>query len=262
MSLYIFSAGRTKVARPLWIALAGMPSYFAVAGSCTKETPPAPSTARRPSVPSVPLPERMTAIAFSPVSSARDRRNVSIGILCPRRLARTAELERTVEDGHFPVRRDDIDMIGLNCHLVVGLDDRDVCDPLEDLRKHARMARVEVGHQDKRHAAIGRNFLKEEFESFESTGRCTDTNDRKTGFHIGFLYGLRAFSRSSGFFWFGGLLHSHLLIFASLPLQGFSIIIWFGHPGIVGSPLWHCIHRELRCRGHGRFYNGQYCFLG
>jgi hypothetical protein len=48
------------------MTLFGMPSYFAEAGSCTSETPPDPSIARSPSVPSVPVPERMIPIACSP----------------------------------------------------------------------------------------------------------------------------------------------------------------------------------------------------
>jgi hypothetical protein len=36
-----------------------MPSYLAVDGSCTMQTPPAPWIARRPRVPSLAVPERM-----------------------------------------------------------------------------------------------------------------------------------------------------------------------------------------------------------
>ncbi len=65
------------------MALLGMPSYLADAGSCTNTAPPPPCTARRPSVPSDPVPDRMTAAALSPESSARERKKKSMGILAP-----------------------------------------------------------------------------------------------------------------------------------------------------------------------------------
>ena len=44
------------MAYPAWIALDGIPSYLAEAGSCTSDIPAAPMMARNPSVPSVPVP--------------------------------------------------------------------------------------------------------------------------------------------------------------------------------------------------------------
>ncbi len=43
----------------------GMLSNRAVSGSCAKTVPPASRTAAAPNVPSVPVPDRMTAIAAS-----------------------------------------------------------------------------------------------------------------------------------------------------------------------------------------------------
>ncbi len=48
------------------MALRGMPSYFAVRGSCTTTRPPAPLIERTPSVPSVPVPERTMQMDLSP----------------------------------------------------------------------------------------------------------------------------------------------------------------------------------------------------
>ena len=78
------AGGVTLVQDPATAKYDGMPSYLAVAGSCTRVTPPAPRMARKPSVPSVPVPERMMPMAFSCWSSASDRRKASIGIRCPR----------------------------------------------------------------------------------------------------------------------------------------------------------------------------------
>ena len=80
----ICSTGSTWVEKPALIALLGIPSYFAVDGSCTSVMPPAPRMARKPNVPSVPVPERMMPIALSPQSSASERKNASIGMRMPR----------------------------------------------------------------------------------------------------------------------------------------------------------------------------------
>ena len=60
------SGGRQKSAQPLSIALRGMPSYFAVAGSCANVMPPASLIALRPKVPSVPVPDSTMPIARGP----------------------------------------------------------------------------------------------------------------------------------------------------------------------------------------------------
>ena len=50
----------------------GIPSYLAVSGTWTKVTPPTALIARRPRVPSEPVPERITPTARSSYSSAID----------------------------------------------------------------------------------------------------------------------------------------------------------------------------------------------
>ena len=76
--------GATISASPESIALRGMPSNFAVAGSCTNTTPPFSLMARNPSVPSEPMPERITPMLCSCRSCARERRKKSIGKRSPR----------------------------------------------------------------------------------------------------------------------------------------------------------------------------------
>lgn len=48
------------------MALLGMPSKRAVSGSWTTTMPPAPLMALIPRVPSLPVPERITPMLFSP----------------------------------------------------------------------------------------------------------------------------------------------------------------------------------------------------
>ena len=106
------------------------------------------------------FPRRLLLSLSRRASSARDRRNVSIGILCPRSRPGTPSWSVPWKMVSSRLGRDDIDMVGLNCHLVICFDNRDACDPLQDLREHARVAGVEMGDEDKRHAAVCGDFLK------------------------------------------------------------------------------------------------------
>ena len=80
----ITSGARMKSTSPVPTAETGMPSYRAVSGSCTTQRPPCSLIARRPLVPSAPVPERMTLAAFSAWSSAKLSRKSSIGRRSPR----------------------------------------------------------------------------------------------------------------------------------------------------------------------------------
>ncbi len=102
-------------------------------------------------------------------------------------LGRKAELEHTVKYSHLAVWRNDIDVVRLNRHLVCGLDNRYSGNPLQDLREHACVAGIEMGNQDKRHPAVGRDLLKENLKRLEAAGRCTNGDDRKTAFTTGFF---------------------------------------------------------------------------
>ena len=71
--------GRTKSTHPEAMALRGMPSCGADSRSWTKTMPPSALIALAPSVPSEPVPERITPTALPPRASASVRRNESIG---------------------------------------------------------------------------------------------------------------------------------------------------------------------------------------
>ena len=60
-----------------------MSPFFADAGSCAKTIPPSASIARRPRVPSEPMPDRITPMAWLPCTSARVFRKESIGMCAP-----------------------------------------------------------------------------------------------------------------------------------------------------------------------------------
>jgi len=71
--------GATKSATPAVMALRGIESNLAELGSCASVTPPASWIARRPAVPSVPMPENTTPAAACPFSAASARKKESIG---------------------------------------------------------------------------------------------------------------------------------------------------------------------------------------
>ena len=77
------SGGRTKSTQPLLSALCGMPEYLADTASWAKVMPPSALISSSPSVPSEPLPDRITPMAPAPRSAASDWRKRSIGRFRP-----------------------------------------------------------------------------------------------------------------------------------------------------------------------------------
>ena len=75
----ISSGGRTRSIAPLAIALCGMPACWADCSSWANVRPPAALISEMPSVPSDPVPERITPIADGPCTAASDRRKWSTG---------------------------------------------------------------------------------------------------------------------------------------------------------------------------------------
>ncbi len=61
------------------MALCGMPPNDAVASSWTITSPSAALMADTPTVPSLPVPDRITPTALSPWSSASERKHASMG---------------------------------------------------------------------------------------------------------------------------------------------------------------------------------------
>jgi hypothetical protein len=75
------AGGATMSAQPAAMALLGIESNCAVSGSCTRQA--AHRLDRlQPSVPSDPMPERITAMARSPCALARDENSTLIGSAC------------------------------------------------------------------------------------------------------------------------------------------------------------------------------------
>ena len=107
------STGATTSARPASIALRGMPSNLADVGACTNAAPAFSLIARSPSVPSEPMPEgsrRCCAPAGPRRASERRSRWAGSGPAA----TPAAQVQLAVQDRHVLVRRDDVDVIGLD----------------------------------------------------------------------------------------------------------------------------------------------------
>ena len=74
MASAISSGASTWSTVPVASALSGMPLNWAVSGLSQNTTPPARLTSWMPRDPSLPVPERTTAMARSPASCASDRK--------------------------------------------------------------------------------------------------------------------------------------------------------------------------------------------
>src|SRR5690349_7822574 len=94
------------------MALRGMLSCCALV-SCAKVTPPAALISLIPSVPSLPVPDRMTPIARWPWSFASDARNSSTGCGMPGPWG-GVDRQAAPINAHRFARRNDIDVIGLD----------------------------------------------------------------------------------------------------------------------------------------------------
>ncbi len=174
------SAGATTSASPASMALRGMPSNLAEAGACTKTTPAFSLMARRPSVPSEPMPERMTPMLLSCWSSARERKKKSIGRRSPRGAAGSKQVQRPVEDGHVLVGRDHVDVVRLDLHAVPDLDDLHGGGALEQLHHDPLVGRVQVLDDDEGHAASRGHVLQEQLQGLQAAGGGADADDGKS----------------------------------------------------------------------------------
>ena len=105
------------------MALRGMPSYLAVAGSWTMVIPPAALTARRAAVPSLPEPESTTQIECSFWLFGKRPEEKIDGHAQSTGLDGGSEPEGPVSDRHEPVRGNDVDVVGIDPHPVLCLND-------------------------------------------------------------------------------------------------------------------------------------------
>ena len=81
----MLAAGRTRSTAPAIMALRGMPSWTASSGSCTMTRPHSCLMAFDPTLPSAPVPERITQTDRAPHAAANEFSRKSNGRRAPRR---------------------------------------------------------------------------------------------------------------------------------------------------------------------------------
>ena len=165
-----------RTASALW----GMPRYFADCSSWTKVMPPSALIARRPSVPSEPVPDSTTPIARPSASFASERKKWSIGVWRST-VPREREREGAVADRHVRVGRDHVDVVRLHAQAVGDRQDGHHRSPGQDLGELARVLGIQVLNEHERHAGVGGKLPQELAEGLQPAGRGSDTDDREGG---------------------------------------------------------------------------------
>src|SRR5215471_10969604 len=103
----ISSTVRTSSTTSAWMALLGMLSWSAVSGRCANVSPPCFLIAARPSVPSLPAPEKTIPMALAPLFSKRSKERVDRVIA-----GLSGHHEHSKFDLELVSRRDDVYVIG------------------------------------------------------------------------------------------------------------------------------------------------------
>ena len=87
------------------------------------------------------------------------------------------EREGAVQDGHVLIRDRDIHGIGFYTQTVPSRYDPHYGMPLNQFRQYAGVLGVQMGNQNKGHAAAGRHAIEESLEGFETAAEATDSHD-------------------------------------------------------------------------------------
>ncbi len=136
--------------------------------------------------------DRLQPQAAVASSSREDHADRAFADLCRQgaeeeveRQARTVALSRfrkaqgTVADREIGPRRNKVDMLALERHPICCLLYLHRRMAGQQINHHARMRRIEVLDQNKRHAAVGREGSEQPPGGIEATGRGAEPGDRK-----------------------------------------------------------------------------------
>ena len=109
-------------------------------------------------------------------ASGRRRRSGSVSSCCR---SRSLEQQAPAGDDHLLLRRDQVDVVGLDQHAVLDEVDRQLGVPREQLVHQA----LEVGRQvlddDERHPGVAREVVEEALERLEAAGGGADADDMR-----------------------------------------------------------------------------------
>ena len=149
---------------PVRIALSGMPLNCAVSGLSQKTMPPAWLTSWMPREPSLPLPgqdDRDRALAD--ILRERPEEQVDRQRQPVPRIP-VVQQQPAPPDDHLLHRRQQVDRVRLDRHVVLGLPDRHRRAARQQLVHQALEVRGQVLQHDERHAGVGREVGEEAFE--------------------------------------------------------------------------------------------------
>ncbi len=90
-------------------------------------------------------------------------------------------MQHAAEDCQVGVRRDHVDVIRLDPHVVARLADRHARALREQAGEDAVVRRVQMLDQHVSHAEVRREMVEELVEGFEAAGRSADADDREHG---------------------------------------------------------------------------------
>src|SRR4029077_8560984 len=100
-------------------------------------SPPFSLTALSPTLPSAPVPDRITQTARSPKASASELRKKSKGRRAPSGALRLSKPQHAVAHREVSLRRDDINAVALERHSLGGLRHLHCRVPSEEIDHHA-----------------------------------------------------------------------------------------------------------------------------
>lgn len=148
-------------------------------GSSGREADDVALMARRPIVPSEPLPERMTPMLRACRYSDRERRKKSMGRRKPRGVVGSNRCSTLCRMDISLLGGDDVDAVLLDLHPVPDLNNLHPGGKLQEFGHESLVRRVEMVDDDKGHAAALWHVPQELFQSLQSTGGADADNEKR-----------------------------------------------------------------------------------
>ncbi len=115
---------------------------------------------------------------FMPVIGQGAKKEIDRQTQTPRR-GRLEQMQDAAQNGEVPVGRNDVNMVGLDFHPILDLDDGHARGPLQKFHHDALMGRVEMLDDDKAKAALLGYVPEKLFQGFQAAGGSAKTDDGK-----------------------------------------------------------------------------------
>lgn len=161
--------------------LSGMPGLSAVA-SWGKVAPRAALMDASASVPSEPVPDKMTPIALVGRSWASDwkKEEGGDGMMSPNSISTCSHMQRPLFDGELGIRRDDIGVVRKNGGIVHGIGNRESAMAGQQGGELDVMMGVKMLDDHESHADICRQIIEEQRQRLQTSSRCPQAGHGKS----------------------------------------------------------------------------------